>query len=400
MKKLVFTVIFCIFAIITAHAEVVVPDTIRVGLFYGSSAKENVTLEFDGQLVSYALGDVDGELAVTPGEGLIKADGTAYRGSIILLKDDNGKLTVINEVGLDDYTAAVLAKEMSPSFELEALKAQAVAARTYAVRNSGKHGKYGFDVCRSNDCQVYGGAEDEHERTVRAAQQTSGEVLVSGGALAETVYFATSGGHTESSEYVWGSDISYLKAISDEYEADNVYGASWTRELSPSQLEAAVTGLGNIIDVEITKTSPSGAVYEIKVVGDNGEKVFKNESCRTFLGYDVLLSQAYTVIKSGDGVTVETTGGTARVNGISVMSASGIAPYSGAEMCLMGGELQVAVISTPPQSDGYIFSGRGWGHLVGMSQNGANGMAAAGFDYQQILTHYYTGTEILKRSII
>jgi len=111
---------------------------IDVGLFYGSSAKTNVTISGSYGTFNVNAADVS-DTVQYDSDGIISVDGTKYRGSIILKKDSNGLLTVINHVDLEDYIASVVAVEMSSSFELEALKAQAVCARTYALKFMDKH---------------------------------------------------------------------------------------------------------------------------------------------------------------------------------------------------------------------------------------------------------------------
>jgi stage II sporulation protein D len=125
--------------------------------------------------------------------------GTRYRGSLLLFINERGRLNVINELPLSDYLRGVVPKELGPETypQLEALKAQAVAARTYALSQRGSFAGEGFDLCATPKCQVYGGLAAEHPLSDRAVHDTLGEVLWSEGALAETLYTATCGGHTE-----------------------------------------------------------------------------------------------------------------------------------------------------------------------------------------------------------
>ena len=385
---------FLIIVFINVYAKI--PENIKVGIYFGPSAPNSADLEFDGQQVTVNKADVTEELIYTSKQGLIKVNNTEYRGNIIINKDKENNLIVINEVDLEDYVASVIAKEMSPGFETEALKAQAVCARTYAAANIGKHSQYGFDVCATIHCQVYGGTACEHEKTTSAAQQTSGEILTYNDEIIEAVYFATSGGHTESSEYVWGSQIPYLKGVNDKYESSECYGSRWTKEVSPERIGQIMADkgyqIGNVKDIEILKKTPDGVVYELSVIGDKGEKVFKNESCRTFLG-DILLSQAYTVNRSSKA-SITTYSGKANPEDVYILSADGTVKLNGDSLYLMG--TQTIHIDIPESSGNFVFNGRGYGHLVGMSQNGANSMAKAGFTYDDILKHYYTGTEIAK----
>lgn len=394
MKKFAALFIFVLTVLFNIYAYA--SDTIRVGLYYGSTAPDSVVLSYDGVEATIKGSDLTGEKVYTPKEGTIKVNGKGYRGSIILKKTDKGKITVINEVGIEDYVASVVSKEMSPGFELEALKAQAVCARTYALSNINKHAAHGFGVCAGVDCQVYTGADAEHEKTVKAALETKGEVLTYDGNLAETVYSATSGGYTEDAKYVWGTDIPYLKGVPDEYEGKDCYASTWVRELSPEKATEILLSkgfdIGNVKDIEVLESTKNGAVYKLRVRGDKGEKIFPNESCRTLFGYNFLLSQAYTVTRAG-GFSAYAYGGTVKDSGLHILSADGLSEFSGTELYLKGNG-EAAVLSA---SGNFVFNGRGNGHLVGMSQNGANGMAAAGFTYDKILKHYYTGTEITRQ---
>ncbi|MBR5518168.1 MAG: SpoIID/LytB domain-containing protein, partial [Clostridia bacterium] len=123
---------------------------IDIGLFYGSGAKSSVTITNHEGTFTVNADDVSEDVTYNS-DGIISVDGTKYRGSIILKKDSAGLLTVINHVDLEDYIAAVIAVEMSPSFDIEALKAQAVCARTYALKNINKHKSRGFDLCSTVD---------------------------------------------------------------------------------------------------------------------------------------------------------------------------------------------------------------------------------------------------------
>lgn len=405
MKKCFLAVFLLILAFVNVYAQapIIITDlhnTIKVGLFYNSTALESLTLSYDGQSITVGKDDITDDKVYISEEGVIKVNDKAYRGSIIIKRIDGGNLTVINEVDMEDYVAAVVSKEMSPSFELEALKTQAVCARTYATANLNKHSKYGFDVCSTADCQVYAGKDAEHENTIKAAKETNGELLTYNGKIAETVYFATSGGYTEDAKYVWGTDIPYLKGVSDEYESKECYASTWKKELSPKRATEILTGkgyeIGNVQKIEVVGKTDNGSVYKLKVIGDKGEKIFSDESCRTLFGYDILLSQAYTVSQIS-GISITAYGGNANIADLHILSANGMSVYNETELHMKGAEDKM--LSTPMVSDAFVFSGRGNGHLVGMSQNGANGMAKAGFTYDKILSHYYTGTELVQGSI-
>jgi stage II sporulation protein D len=150
-----------------------------------------------------------------PGKG-IAVLGKRYRGRILVYLNDRGTLNLINEVELDDYLRGVVPREMGPEVfdSLDALKSQAVAARSYALRNMGEFGSEGFDICATPRCQVYGGMDDEHPLSDRAVLETSGEVLIFKGEFADALYSSTCGGHTENVEVVFPlKHAAYLRGV-------------------------------------------------------------------------------------------------------------------------------------------------------------------------------------------
>lgn len=148
--------------------------------------------------------------------GLVKVNERRYRGVVEVFVDDGGRLRVVNVVNLEEYLRGVVPDEMGPNVfpQVEALKAQAVAARTYAARNRGQYSDDGYDICDTPRCQVYGGADSEHELSDEAIAGTSGLVLAHGGELANTLFTSTCGGHTENVENVFPEDVEpYLRGV-------------------------------------------------------------------------------------------------------------------------------------------------------------------------------------------
>ncbi|MFQ5768429.1 MAG: SpoIID/LytB domain-containing protein, partial [Acidobacteriota bacterium] len=162
-------------------------------------------------------------VAFPAGRRLLSVNGHRYRGLVEILVDETGRLSVINEVNLEDYLRGVVPEEMGPGVypELQALEAQTVAARTYAVRNRGQFAEEGYDICDSARCQVYGGADSEHPLTDRAVTRTTGEVLTYQGALVNSLFTSTCGGHTEDVANVFPEQAEpYLKGVRCRPEAD------------------------------------------------------------------------------------------------------------------------------------------------------------------------------------
>ena len=372
---------------------------VDIGLFYGSSAKSSVTVKNDEGTFTVNASDVSDSVTYNS-DGVISVDGTKYRGSIILKKDSSGLLTVINHVDLEDYIASVIAVEMSPSFNIEALKAQAVCARTYALKNMNKHSSRGFDLCASVDCQAYKGVSVESETTNRAARETAGVVMKYNGQIIDAVYSATSGGYTEDVKYVWGSNIPYLKAVEDKYESKSVYGSSWEKELSVEKATEIMNNkgyeLGTITNIEVTESTEHGTATKLVVTGTEGEKIFTKEGCRLAFG-TVTLSQAFTVTAKSSETKAEplyTCDGKKISGNVTVVTGKGTKKINLKGVTLLGNTKKDYEGSVNGPVTGFVFTGRGYGHLVGMSQNGANGMAGAGFSYEEILKYYYKGIEL------
>lgn len=400
MKKiLIYTAILTVFILCFCQQVSAEETYINVGLFYGNSAKSTVTIENYMGTFTVNAEDIE-DTAQYTSDGIISVDGTKYRGSIILKKDDKGLLTVINNVNLEDYIASVVSAEMSPSFNMEALKAQAVCARTYVLRNINKHSSRGFNVCASTDCQAYMGISRESEKTTLAAQETAGVVIKHNGTIIDAVYSATTGGWTEDVKNVWGSDIPYLVAVEDAYESKSVYASSWEKELTVEKATEIMNNkgynLGTVTNIEVVESTERGVATKLVVTGTEGTKEFTREGCRLAFG-SITLSQAFTVTPKSETSNAEPVyayGGQTLSGNVTVLSANGTSKISLDNVTLKGSTTRNYKATSSGPVTGFVFKGRGNGHLVGLSQNGANGMAAAGFTYDEILKHYYKGIEL------
>ena len=288
-------------------------------------------------------------LAVSPlceyGEAVTWFSGNKYYGDFEYAVLGGGKISVINAVDIEKYVMGVCSREMSSGWPLEALKAQAVAARTYAgrnIRNSVYYYNCGFDLTGDTYSQAYSGCANVTDDIVRAVEETENEYLTYNGELCDAQYFSSDGGATEDNENVNGNSYHpYLKGVIDPYESDaagvNHY-SSWTYTMKPEYLGSKV-GLSDVSEV-YTEYSNTGNVIEIELVSSSGNSiVLSRGSCRTSLG---LPSIRYHVYKNDAGQ--------------------------------------------------FVFEGSGWGHNLGMSQYGAYAMALYyGKTYKDILGFYYTG---------
>lgn len=335
--------------------------------------------------------------------------GNTYYGGFQYQRVGGGNLTVSNVLPLEDYVQGVIVEEMSASWPLEALKAQAVCARTYAYRNyvAQKHSSQGFDLCCDTHCQVYSGMGGVTAESSRAVTETRGEYLWYNGALIDAVYSSHDGGATESAVNVWGSEVPYLIGKTDPYEASvasKITNYNWTVTYTAQELTDLLNSKGyvnsGIVDFKVTKTSPTGNAIEITFTDSSGKSWSKiRDDCRTFLG---LRSIHYTVSSSAGtsaGYTVNGSGVLNSLGGSYAVDGSGnTAVLTEGNVYAIGGDGTVSQVK-PAAATGsgdtvFTITGSGWGHNVGMSQWGAYAMAQQGYSYRDILNFYYTGIEV------
>ena len=333
------------------------------------------------------------KISIQSSDNIVSFDGKKYRGYIRAERTNNGELLVLNYVGTDEYVSSVLGKEMSYTWPIEALKAQAVCARNFVLCRNSAHKNYGFDVCATTHCQVYGGVESEHENTRRAVEETKGVLAKYEGKVVGLYFFATSAGQTEDVENVWGSPYGYLKSVPDTYE--NPQKASrytWTQKLTRTEIEEklknAGVDIGNLKKITIDSKTSSGRVTGMTFYGTNGTHTVKREKCRTILG---LYSQKFTVTADGSRAIVTTSGKASAP--LYTLTSGGVKPLSGYSVLTANSQLSY-IDTNVENAQSYTIDGGGYGHGVGMSQWGARGMAEAGFTYDQILKHYFTGIEL------
>jgi stage II sporulation protein D len=275
-----------------------------------------------------------------------------YRGALRLVRTANG-LTAINKVNMEEYLASVIGKEMYPTWPLEALKAQAVASRSYAMYQTKKPKFKLFDVADTVSSQVYVGITGEAPSTQEAVRATAGQVLSYGGQVVEAVFHSSSGGHTENAEYVWIKPKPYLLGVPDFDQTAPFF--QWTTSWTSADLRKRLPGLGTIVSMTPVKTSPTGRIQTIKIQGSTKAQIMKGSDFRRALG---LRSTLFTA-----------------------------KPQYGP----LASEKPPATL--PPS--GFVIEGRGNGHGLGMSQWGAYGMANAGKTYPEILAHYFQKTQIV-----
>lgn len=318
-----------------------------------------------------------------------------YRGNLEVRRMSESDMTLINILPLEEYLYGVVPYEIQANSHMEALKAQSVAARTYSVNNMYKYDRLNFNMCTTVNSQVYRGYNGETASTNRAIDDTKGEIITYNEKPAAVFYFSSSGGKTEDVKNVWGStNYPYLISVEDKYESGTSWRYQWEVSYTAKKIGEIMANrgfkLGNILGISITKKSAAGRATELIVRGSQDERIYTNSSTRDFLSLD---SQWFDITTDADVVvkTGETSYEKTQLAGKKVATGSGLKIISGDVSVVSSGNKKTTIPAAPTI---FTFTGRGWGHAVGMSQEGAKGMAENGYKYYEILTHYFPGTKV------
>lgn len=355
---------------------------------YGANAKVSVSWKNKALYINNVVAKVDQidiENDSEKSSSTIAVNDKAYRGDIHLRAQIDG-IVVINELLLEDYLLGVVPKEMPVDWPMEALKAQTVAARTFALYNLHKHEAEGFDLCATTHCQVYGGADEEQQRSSAAVLATRGQVMLFDGKPIYAPFHTDSGGFTENSEDVWGTYLPYLRAVKDEDTEAPAH--QWTVNFTPAQLQtklqAAGYAIGTLQSIELSPLqtagknygdrSAAGRVKNMRFIGSASSVSLTGTKVRSILG----LKSNYFDIR-----------GLLRKNNSLLIPGNA---YAKTEHYTNKADSQNSKKNTIAD---IVFEGHGWGHGLGFSQWGAKEMAQHS-DCAGILTHYYTNIEIKK----
>ncbi|MDB4896634.1 MAG: spoIID [Firmicutes bacterium] len=338
-----------------------------------------------------------------------------YRGEFeVLVNTKDKRLSVVNVLNLDDYLMGVVPKEMPTSWPAEALKAQAVAARTYAILNKGKYNNEGFDMTDTTMDQAYGGLAGEKPSSNGAVAATAGQVLTYAGKLAGTYYHSSSGGHTENNEIIFQSaPIPYLRGVEDY---DNVPGNtkySWTYTYTPDefakQLASASAAIGPVVGAEPagvigssgrpSRWSLKGVLSSITLTAEQVRWAFGlPSSVRTITVKTAQPGNGDHIYQPGEQVYAVGANGVTQARNVqdsTVVGASGVQQFPADGVLVAHGPAGQSGGTSPTPTTGAVeVTGGGYGHAVGMSQWGAYGMATQGKSYAEILTHFYQGTKV------
>jgi len=282
------------------------------------------------------IDSLDGELFI---------NGQFYYGSLEVFKDKNG-LYVISILPFEEYIEGVVAAEIGREWEAEALKAQAVISRTYAAFYRNNNASGSFHITSSSLHQLYKG-KNEDPLIMDAVKATAGEILTYQNLPIRSFFHSTCGGKTEYPEEVWKESFPYLTSV-ECYDGNTPYD-NWQRSFSLKDI-SSVLGTGTIKDISISSYTATGRVKTLLITWQDtpgaATSVIKATELRRLLGYKELPSTQFSMARTGNSI---------------------------------------------------VFTGRGFGHGVGLSQWGALEMARQGKNYREILSHYYPGT-ILKNS--
>jgi stage II sporulation protein D len=290
-------------------------------------------------------------LEAAPGQ-FLELGGHRYRGAIEVFINPVEVPVVVNVLPVEDYLRGVVPIELGPVKypQLEAQKAQAVAARTFALKNLGGNARFGFDLRSDQRSQAYLGMDSEYPLSDRGIRETRGVVALHRNELIWALYSSTCGGRTEAYHEIFeGGPIEYLRGGADCHDEASPYH-SWEERIQIRKIQAKLdryADVGGLKGLEPLRRSKAGRVVEMRFDGENGVKVLKGIDIRFALGLRSNFITAMKPIKDASGLVRE-----------------------------------------------LIVQGRGWGHGVGMCQVGAVELAARGVKYGDILKHYYNGIEL------
>ncbi|MFZ4858744.1 MAG: SpoIID/LytB domain-containing protein [Desulfuromonadaceae bacterium] len=275
-----------------------------------------------------------------------------YRGLAELSVADKGIL-VVNQLPLEEYLVGLINCEISSAWPIDAVKAQAIIARTYAVNRKNSREAAPYHLESSVIDQVYDGCLIEDSRARRAVLDTSGEVLTFGGAVIQAFYHSSCGGRTEDSENAWGVSLPYLKGVGCLYCLTSPSGTAWEYKLSLKDLEERLRlggyKVSGLYDVKPGLPNSRGRLKSVSLLGSKGSGSITGEQFRKAVGYGFIKSTRFTLKNSRNEIS---------------------------------------------------FSGSGNGHGVGLCQWGAKQRALDGFSSGEILSYYYPGTVLKKLSDI
>ncbi|HHT63852.1 MAG: SpoIID/LytB domain-containing protein [Bacillota bacterium] len=376
-------------------------------------------------------GSYSGVLSAVPEDerklNVFSYNNTLYRDGITL-NIDSGSILVVNDIDIEHYLYGVVGQEIGYTAPEEALKAQAVVSRTFALYHKGRNLKY--DIGKDTSAQLYGGYSAEQningQKVIDAVDDTRGKVIfyhnneTGKSEIIQAVFHSNAGGYTENSENVWNEALPYLRAVPSKedkiaetyfYETGEAWSAScyrWEKSFTLAQIHEAIQNYNlkastpirigefksiNLYRVNRDGVTPtlSGRVTRMELVGSAGTANIYRDNIRSVFG---LKSTKFDIVTKG-GSQWAVRGGDGKVSSVENLDSLSVIDgelnlvrlNNSEEMCQVIGESGKSKLTG--DISGITFIGQGYGHGVGMSQWGARGMAQKGYDYKEIIDHYY-----------
>lgn len=369
------------------------------------------------------IGDAENFVRIIPNDyediNLLEVNGNNYRGEIEVRRYSISDMTIINIVSMQEYLYGVVPREIGGNSPIEAVKAQAIIARTYAAKNYNKRNVWGFNLTNTVDDQAYGGYDWENKNSNNAVDETDGMVATYNGELIGGYYFSTSGGYTESSANVWGGNVAYLEAVPDPYEPDNLSKTTWTVTYSANDIKnllaAKGVNIGNIKNMIVNEFTDAGRVLELEIIGTEGTYKLNKSAARTYLNLNSQwftvndeepVVPEYTIYEADKEIEEDIIDDEIYIkdeeNEIKPLLSKLISFITSKREKIEDVEYAKKDVNKEKTKymarreivDTFEIKGRGWGHSVGMSQNGAIGMARNDFSCEEIIKWYYKGVEV------
>ncbi len=336
--------------VLSVRGRFEVRDAKRGDLLFADQNLPETTVTTDGKAIFLGNEMLPGrKIRILPQkDAAITINKRRFRGNMQLIGGNKGLLTAVNEIELEDYVKGVLYHEISHRWPLEAIKAQAVATRTYAVFRMESSKRADYDMTSDIYSQVYGGKTSEKYRTTMAVNRTKGLVLVYGSQILPAYFHATCGGHTEDASELWEHDMLPLKGVPCIYCQKSPH-YSWKKNFRSKdvqdKLNASGYHLGLIKDIEVVERNVSGRIRKLAITTRDGKVAhISGKDFRNIIGPNEVRSNNYEV-----------------------------------------------------QMQGYYFDlvGKGWGHGVGLCQWGAYELARQHKTFEHILQYYYPGADVV-----
>ncbi len=393
-------------SVVSDRAYVLLDEKRKMLARYLPGEKIFLTLE-NGKLLSNKkeIGTESFEIAPLAAGGAISINNKAYRGRVFVNWNAKTGIRVVNTLDLETYLYSIVPSEMPSTWHFEALKAQAVAARSFALASLHGHDTDGYDVCATTHCQVYNGKSAETERARMAVDATAGVALYFENQPITAVFHSSSGGRTENAADVWGRDVPYLQSVKDFDEGTPNY--EWEKRLSPETVSQRLASsgypIGKMQAIQVSKLhfggvnggdrTKVGHIKSMRFIGDKGNITIGGDKVRSIFGLKSTLFDIELEIPNVSGIDVEV--GSLYKKKIDVK----LPAYKETKGWFTDKESIRRL--TGRDGETVVLHGYGFGHGLGLSQWGAKQMAEKVPEtnttyFGRILHHYYTGVLLKK----